>query len=134
MSNRQEWREVQVGETLTFLAPAGMEPTSARGVDTSFGEWRGHDLIVRVDSGLFVDPLTRYGSQPNVRAWDESIDGRLARIVTFDQADGSRFTAAHFAGLQDPAGRPSKLTLVVISGDQTADEAMQVVRSIRFPR
>jgi hypothetical protein len=135
MSNGQQWREVRVGDTLTFSAPAGLEPTSARGMDTDFGEWRGHDLSVRVDAGLFVDPLTRYGSQPNVRALDESIDGQRARIVTFDQSDGSRFTAAHFPDLQDVAGGSRKLTFVVISsGDRSADEAMRIVRSIRFRR
>lgn len=135
MSNGQQWREVRVGDTLTFSAPSGLELTSARGMDTDFGEWREDDLLVRVDAGLFVDPLTRYGSQPNVRAFDESIDGQRARIVTFDQPDGSRFTAAHFPDLQNAAGGSKKLTFVVISsGDRSADEAMRIVRSIRFRR
>lgn len=134
MSNGQQWPVVRVGDTLTFSAPSGLEPTSARGMDTSFGEWRGDDLLVRVDAGLFVDPLTRYGSQPNVRAFDESIDGQRARIVTFDQPDGSRFTAAHFPDLQNAAGS-KKLTFVVISnGPRSADEAMRIARSIRFRR
>jgi hypothetical protein len=135
MSNGQQWSDVRVGDMFTFSAPAGLEPTSARGMDTDFGEWRGGDLLVRIDAGLFVDPLASYGSKPNVRAFDEAIDGQRARLVTFDQPDGSRFTAAHFPDVPNAAGGRKKLTFVVISsGERSADDAMRIVRSIRFHR
>jgi hypothetical protein len=134
MSNGQQWRDVRVGDRLTFSAPIDLTSTSARGTDTDFSEWHGDGLTVRVDAGLFSDPLTRYQSKPNVRQRDESIDGQAARVVTYDQPDGSRFTAAHFPELQN-AGGAKKLTVAVISsGDRSADEALRIVRSIRFGR
>lgn len=135
MSNDQQWRDVRSSDKVMFSAPVELTPTSARGTDTDFSEWHGDDLIVRVDAGLFSDPLTRYQSKANVRQLDESIDGQRARVVTYDQPDGSRFTAAHFPDLQNAAGGARKLTIVVISsGDRTADDALQIVRSIRFHR
>src|SRR5262245_35942886 len=120
MSNGQEWHKVLVGDRLTFSAPSELKSTSARGADTDFSELHGDDLTVRVDAGLFSDPLTRYQSKPNVRQFDESIDGQRARVVTYDQPDGSRFTAAHFPDLQNAAGGAKKLTLVVMSsGDRS---------------
>ena len=135
MSNRQQWREVLVDELLSFSAPVELTRAAAQGLDTYAGEWTGDDLVVRIDAGLFVDPLTRHGSQRNYRAFEESIDGQSARGVTFDQPDESRFTAVHFPDLRNVAGGSKKLTFVVISrGDRSADDAMRVVRSIRFKR
>jgi hypothetical protein len=135
MSDGQSWRDVTFAGTLTFSAPVELTPAAVQGADTAFGEWRGDDVTVRIDAGLFVDPLTRYGNRPNVRAFEESIDGEPARGVTFDEADGSRFTAVHFPDLQDTAGGAKKLTFVVISGPgRPPDDAMRIVRSIRFQR
>ena len=54
--------------------------------------------------------------------------------MAFDQADGSRFTAIHFYDLGRLGAAP-KLTFVVISnGGRTADEALRIIRSIRFRR
>jgi hypothetical protein len=135
MSSGQKWHDVPVGKRLTFSAPAALESTSARGVDTEFTELHGDDLTVRIDAGLFGDPLTRNKSKPNVRELDESIDGQRARVVSYDQPDGSRFTAAHFPNLENAAGGAKKLTFVVISsGDRSADDALRILRSIRFKR
>jgi hypothetical protein len=135
MSNGQQWRDIRVGDRLAFSAPTELKPTSARSADTDFSELHGDDLVVRVDAGLFGDTLTRYRSKPNVRESDESIDGQRARVVTYDQPDGSRFTGAHFPDLQNAAGGAKKLTVVVISsGDRSADDALRIVRSIRFRR
>ena len=97
--------------------------------------WHSDDLVVRTDYGLFVDPLTGYQNRPNRQEFEESIDGQPARVVAFDQADGSRFTAAHFYDLGRLGAVPKKLTFVVISsGGRTADEALRITRSIRFRR
>jgi hypothetical protein len=55
-------------------------------------------------------------------------------VAAFDQADGSRFTAVYFYDL-GRLGTAPKLTFVVISsGGTTADEALRIIRSIRFRR
>jgi hypothetical protein len=55
-------------------------------------------------------------------------------VAAFDQADGSRFTAVYFYDL-GRLGTAPKLTFIVISsGGTTADEALRIIRSIRFRR
>jgi hypothetical protein len=135
MSTGQRWHEIAVGEILVFSSPVELSPTSAQGIDSAFGEWQGENLLVRVDAGLFADPLTRYAGQPDHETFDESIDGQPARGVAFDQGDGSRFTAVHFPDLGQGSAAAKKLTFVVISrGSVTAEDALRIVRSIRVRR
>ena len=135
MSTDQQWHEIAVGQLLVFSSPVELTPASAQGIDSAVGEWHGDGLLVRTDYGLFVDPLTGYQNRPNRQEFEESIDGQPARGVAFDQADGSRFTALHFYDLGRLGAAPKKLTFVVISrGDRTANEALRIIRSIRFRR
>ena len=90
---------------------------------------------MRTDYGLFADQLTGYQNRSNRQAFEESIDGQPARVVAFDQPDGARFTAAHFHDLGQLGAGPKKLTFVVISrGSTTADDALRIIKSIRFRR
>ena len=135
MSPTQNRHEIAVGDLFTFSAPVSLSASSARGIDSAVGEWHGDGLVVRSDYGLFVDPLTGHQHRSNRKEFEESIDGVPARIVAFDQADGSRFTAAHFPSLPGPGGDRQKLTVVVLtSGKRTPEEGLRVVRSIRFRR
>lgn len=135
MSTDEQWHEIAVGQLLVFSSPVELTPASAQGIDSAVGEWHGDGLLVRTDYGLFVDPLTGYQNRPNRQEFEESIDGQPARVVAFDQADGSRFTAVHFYDLGRLGAAPRKLTFVVISsGDRTANEALRIIRSIRFRR
>ena len=135
MSTRGQWHEIAVDDLLVFSSPVELTPASAQGIDSAVGEWRGDDLLVRTDYGLFVDPLTGYQNRANRQAFEETIDGEPVRGVAFDQADGSRFTAVHFYDLGRLGAAPKKLTFVVITrGARTADEALRIVRSIRFRR
>jgi hypothetical protein len=135
MSNGQQWHQIAAGDLLTFSSPVALTPASERGIDSDVGGWRGEGLQIQKDSGPFADPLTRYAKGPSSRSAEETIDGQPARVVAFDQADGSRFTAVHFPNLPDAGADARKLTFVVISrGDRTADEALRIVRSIRFRR
>ncbi len=120
---------------LVFSSPVELTPASAQGYDTAVGEWHGEDLQVRTDYGLFADQLTGYQKRSNRQTFEEPIDGLPARGVAFDEADGTRFTAVHFHDLGPLGAAPKKLTFVVISsGSRTADEALRIVKSIRFRR
>jgi hypothetical protein len=136
MTTGQQKHEIAVGDVLVFSSPVEMAPVAAQGIDSAVNEWRGEQLLVRTDYGLFVDPLTGYKNRPNLQVFEEPIDGQPARAVTFDQADGSRFTAVHFPDLGRLGAAPKKLTLVVISSGRRSadDEGLQIVRSIRFRR
>lgn len=129
-----QWHEVRGGVVL-FSSPVEVTPTGGTGADTAFAEWQGDGLVVRADYGLFVDPLTGHRSRAGTQLSEETIDGRAARVLAADQPDGSRFTAAHFPDLSGPDGRSAKLTFVVItSGQRTAEEALEIIRSLRFTR
>jgi hypothetical protein len=135
MSTHEKWYEIAVGDFLAFSSPVELTPAPAQGIDSVVGEWNGDDLVVRLDYGLFVDPLTGYQNRSNRQSFEESIDGLPARVVAFDQGDGSRFTAVHFYDLGQLGAAPRKLTFVVISrGGRTAEEALRIIRSIRFRR
>jgi hypothetical protein len=124
--------DIHVDSLLTFSSPVPLTAKSGQGIDTIAGEWQGEDVEVRVDSGLFVDPLTRYRGRSNYQETVSSIDGQSARVVAFDDADRSRFTAAHFA---DIGSTPKKLTVVVISRGTKSDElGRRIIESIRFRR
>ena len=129
------WHEIAVDDLLVFASPIALTPAEGQGIDTVAGEWRGDDLLVRIDYGLFVDPLTRYAREASARAFDLTIDGQPAKGVSFDQTDGSRLTAVHVPRLSLPRAGSNKLTFVVITGGaRTAEEALRIVRSIRFRR
>ena len=127
------WHEINVGDVFTFSSPVKLSSTGAEGIDSAVGEWHGDGLVVRSDYGLFADPLTGHQNRTNRSVFEESIGGVPARIVANDQSDGSRFTAVHFSDLTGPGGKRQKLTFVVVSsGERTPDEALRMVRSIRF--
>ena len=105
MSAREQgWHDVVVGELLEFSSPVALERTTAEGADTAFSEWHGDGLTVRVDYGLFVDPLASSQRQGGAEVVNETIDGLSATRVTYCQADGTRFTAVHFADLSGVGG------------------------------
>ena len=135
MTTQATWHEHVVGDLLTFSAPGPLKSADAQGVDSLVSEWHGTGLVVRTDYGLFVDQLNRYQGRSHLEQLEESIDQVPARIVSFDQPDGSHFTAVHFPAVPSSGPAPQKLTLVVIStGQKTAADALRIVRSIRFRR
>jgi hypothetical protein len=135
MSPDRQEHEIAVGDALVFSSPVELTPASAQGIDSAVGEWHGADLLVRTDYGLFADQLTGYQKRANRQAFEEAIDGQPARVVTFDQPDGSRFAAVHFSDLGQLGDGPKKLTFVVISsGSRTTEDALRIIRSIRFRR
>jgi hypothetical protein len=136
MSAREQgWHAVVVGELLEFSSPVALERTTAEGADTAFSEWHGDGLTVRVDYGLFVDPLTSSQRQGSAEVAKETIDGLQATRVTYLQAGATRFTAVHFADLSAVGGGRNKLTMVVLSpSSRSADEARRMVTSVRFRR
>lgn len=131
----QDWTTVGVGNVLEFAAPAALERTTAEGADTAFSEWHGDGLTVRVDYGLFVDPLRSSQKQAGAEVVEETIDGLAATRVSFVQPDGMRFTAVHFPDLSATGGGRNKLTMVVLSPLSRADDAARrIVTSVKFRR
>ena len=136
MSAREQgWTTVVVGDVIEFAAPVALERTTAEGADTAFSEWHGDGLTVRVDYGLFVDPLRSSQRQAGAEVVDDTIDGLAATRVSYAQPDGTRFTAVHFPDLAAIGGGRNKLTMVVLSpSSRPADVALRMVASVKFRR
>lgn len=134
-AHEQGWTTIAVGDVLEFTAPTSLERTTAEGGDTAFSEWRGDGLTVRVDYGLFVDPLRSSQRQADAEVVEETIDGIAATRVSYAQTDGMRFTAVHFPDLSAIGGGRNKLTMVVLSpSSRPADDARRMVTSVTFRR
>ena len=134
-AREQDWQEVVVGDLLEFSSPVPLERTTAAGTDTAFSEWQGAGLTVRVDYGLFVDPLERSQRHSGAEVVQQSIDGLSAIRVSYAQADGMRFTAVHFPDLSAVGGGRNKLTMVVLSpSSREGDDARRMVTSVKFRR
>jgi hypothetical protein len=130
----QDWKEIDFGGKLQFSLPAGLAETKEQGIDSRVGRWEGEGITVRVDYGIFSDPLTSYAERPNYRLAAEKIDNRTARVVSFDLNDGKDFIAAHFGGFtEEETGERSALTIVVETEPGVGSEvASQIIRSVRF--
>ena len=131
----QGWQTVAVGDVLEFASPVALARTTAEGADTAFSEWQGDGLTVRVDYGLFVDPLKSSQRQAGADVVEETIDGLVAMRVGYTQADGTRFTAVHFPDLSAVGGGRNKLTMVVLApSSRSADDVRRMVTSVKFRR
>lgn len=123
------WRRYRSGD-VEFVAPEGLAE-SRQGIDSSAAEYGSHGITVTVDSGPFSDSLTRYESQPGYEHRRELIDGRAAKIVSFNGPEGAKTVAARIEG--DVSQAP--LTVVVhSSSDVPLEEGLKIVRSAKTVR
>jgi hypothetical protein len=126
-----DWKEVGFAGTFRFSVPADVVEITAHGIDSDVAHWEGGGITVRVDSGLFSDPLTSYANHPGTL--DDVICGRPARLVSFDRDDGSRFAAAHFLEKTgEPAGRGTITVVVETDRGVEPEVGAEILRSIEF--
>lgn len=124
-SANSDWKTITAGN-LSFSAPPDVARTGEQGIDSASAAWESDSLRISIDSGPFSDGLRSYGNKAGYKAREESINGRAARIVEFDQPDGKRFTAARFDA-------PPLLTFVVVANEDVDPEVPQeILRGIRF--
>lgn len=125
---------VDVDGKFRISLPVGMAEVDEHGIDSDVYHWVGESIEVRIDHGLFSDPLTSYAGYPDYELTTEAIDGHLARIISFHQYDGSLIVAAHFHDLARRRHADlKKLTVVIQSSLNDGDEISKtIVRSIKF--
>jgi hypothetical protein len=130
----KNWKEVNFKGKFKFSLPTSLSEADEQGIDSSVALWEGKGITVRVDYGLFSDPLTSYVDRPNYNLSNEDIGGHAARIVWFDQNDGSHFVAAHFHDLAERRGvNLRNLTIVVETSQEVGSEIPEkIIRSIQF--
>jgi hypothetical protein len=130
----KNWKEVNFEGKFKFSLPTSLSEADEQGIDSSVALWEGKGITVQVDYGLFSDPLTSYADRPNYNLSNEDISGHAARIVWFDQNDGSHLVAAHIHDLVERGhANARKLTIVVETSQEVGSEiAEKIIRSIRF--
>ena len=129
----ENWVEVSLLTGHRLCLPPGVSGGSAQGVDTAVAAWSGPGIQILVDEGPFADPLTSYARRTNYRTSVETIDGRPACLVSFNDDDGMRVVAAHFAGSVAGSGVPDRLTVLVrLVPDRDQEVALKIIQSFRF--
>ncbi len=104
-----------------------MKAVPVQAVDSVIGAYRGESIALSFDYGRYSDPLD-YAKRPNYSALVERIDGRAAKIVSFDNPDsGHPFDYAMGVHFPDVDGANNRLTVFVTCKTQ-AD--YQIVRKI----
>lgn len=125
------WKVVTLTPRLRIRSPVDVARSPAHPVDSKASLWEGQNLRILVDEGPFSDPLTSYGDRVGAETFEETIDGRPARVVSAELEDGSQFAGAHF-GLEEGAA-PGALTITVTGSGHLADDVpLEIVRSVEF--
>ena len=130
----QEWSRTSFEAVGDFGSPVTLHKTDAQGIDTDFGEWKGEGLTVRIDYGIYADPLMSYRDRDGYEELTEEIDGRMARIVSFRPSNGGRFAAAHFKAPNVTGGRTAnRLTMTVEAAAMVGEDVpLRIIRSLKF--
>lgn len=130
----KDWKEVDFEGKFKFSVPVSVSAAEEQGIDSSIGLWKGKGIMVRVDYGLYSDPLTSYTDRANYSVRDDEIDGQAARMILFDDIDGRHFVAGHFGELPVGSGsKPRRLTVVVEASQEVGKVIpIKIIESIRF--
>jgi hypothetical protein len=119
-----DWTRFRPHDAFTFRGPSDLEAIPVQAVDSGVGRYANADLVLSYDYGWYSDPLEPAG-QPGYQSESVEIDGRTARIVTFEG-----HAAVHFADL----GESMRLTVLVeLKQPSARADALEIFRSIRFP-
>jgi hypothetical protein len=129
-----QWQTARLGDVLELSIPAGMSVSEAYAFESPTGMWEGDDMTVLVDATMYADDLRSQSASPRAKTATEHIDGRPARIVSYEDDNGTPVIAAHVMPLQAATGAaPAGVTVVVRGGPLAApDIPLQIIRSLRF--
>lgn len=128
------WKQVNFEGIFTFSLPAALSEVPMQSIDSNTASWAGEGITVRIDFGLFSDPLTSFTGHPGYNVSNEKIGSHTARIIRFDREDKGHFVAAHFHDLTEGRDAPPKKLTIVIETSQETEVAIaeKIIRSIKF--
>jgi uncharacterized protein YijF (DUF1287 family) len=127
-----DWKVVRINNKFSFWIPPSVTEVEGRSIDSYSRRWKGDDITINFDYGLFSDPLTLYSRKKSYQITNEKIDNYSARIVSFQRDNGWSFVGVHFPELgKNKFDQIVKLTLVVESGPKIDKEiGSRIVKSI----
>ena len=128
-----DWIQVQISDRFSFSIPPFVREVEGESIDSYSRRWKGDDIAINIDYGIFSDPLTLYSKKKSYRVFDEKIDNNLARIVSFQKEDGWNFIGIHFPDLgKNKFNQTIKLTLVVeVSPKMDNQIGFKIIKSIK---
>ena len=129
-----QWQTARLSDVLELSLPATMAASKAHVLESPTGIWEGDDMTVLVDATMYADDLTSQSASPGAKTAVEHIDGRPARIVSYEEANGTRVTAAHVGPSQPPSSSSRAGVTIVVRGAPPPDPdiPLQIIKSVRF--
>jgi len=116
----------------TFHIPVYMVKTRSQGIDSHVGGYKSARIRLGFDYGVYSDPLDYDSGLPQYQASTIEVDGRKARIVSFQKAD-EWFTAIHFPSAAETPEGTIKLTMhASCASQQEVRLARDIFTSVRF--
>lgn len=117
-----------------FSAPKSTIESPAQG-DSCLNRYEASGCVYLGDYGANASALDQSDGQPNVRIDPKTIDGLLARVVSYGPTSSERpwFAGVHFR--MTPKGPGQKFTFMAQCDDAEAQHtALELFDSLRFDR
>jgi hypothetical protein len=127
-----DWILIQINNEFSFWIPPSVMEVKGHSIDSYSRHWKGVDIVINFDYGLFSDPLTLYSRNKSYQITNVNINNYAARKVSFQKDNGWNFVGVHFPNLgKNKFGQIIKLTLVVESGPEVDKEiGSRIIKSI----
>lgn len=123
----------RVDDVLELVLPPTLCASHGAAFESPVGVWEGEGITVLVDATIYADELAPASASPRAVTTREAIGGRPARIVAWDEDDGTRVIAARFDGAPGAGSARSGVTVVVRAAPHVASEIpFRIIRSVRF--
>lgn len=131
------WVELSATGKFSLKAPPGSRLSKRAGKDSSVVVFVTPKAELLSDYGAYSNPLGGSGSPADYVAQPVRIDGREARLVTWDAgvsaAPRRYFIGVHFPNLRQSSIGPVKLTIETFVADKSDYELVKtIVGTIRF--
>lgn len=135
----KNWKKVELNR-ISFYSPPNLIQQDVKGTDSSVWEYRGHDMILQIDLGRYSNNLQSYSEQSEYSEELTEIDGKAAKICTFEVGKNSslnnkqkcqHIAAVHFPEIDNDFN--TKLTFMVYCENADCrDIAKDIFYSIKF--
>jgi len=132
----ENWAKVEVSKFFSFSIPPELKEIKVKGKDSMVGRFESKTVRLSYDYGWYSDSLKHYTEREGYRATEAMVDGKKAKIVTFQQktedAALGHIAAIHFPKLPNTQ---SRLTIFArCAGEKELDLAKKIFGTVKFKR